>query len=82
MFHGRPLFPARFGHVYFKELVSNLDEFLNMLVVAVGWITLQPFVLLFKYTMNGATQISFSVALCCIMAGKGAAPFAAIPNNY
>ena len=66
----------------FKELVFNLDEFPNMFVVAVGWIILQPFVPPFNLTMNGATHISFSVALCCIVAGKGDAPFATIPKNY
>ena len=66
----RLLFLARSSQVPFKESVFNLDEFPNMFVMAVGWITLQPFVVPFNCTMNGATHIRVSTALSCIVAGK------------
>ena len=50
--------------------------------VDVGWITPQPFASPFSKNHVWCDSHGFPVALCCIVAGKDAVPFATVPKYY
>ena len=51
-------------------------------VMAVGWITPQPFAPPFSKIHVWCDSHGFPVALCCIVAGKDGVPFAMVPKYY
>ena len=55
---------------------------LNICVMDVGWITPQPFVPLFSKNHIWSNSHGFPIALCCIVAGNDAVPFATIPKYH
>ena len=53
-----------------------------MCVMAVGWITPQPFAPPFSKNHVWYDSHGLPIALCCIVAGKDEVPFAAVPKYY